>query len=223
MRAALPWAVTGGVLVLAGLGSWIVLGTGAFGVRDLRITGTAVVTPDEVRAAADVPHRVPLARVDLSAVGDRIAALPAVERAVVSRDWPATLVITVVERVPVAVMTSGDEFLVVDAAGVAFRTLSEPPAGLAVIRVPVSAPGAGDLLIHDALRVLAALTAQLREQLVEIDVEGPAKIILRLSDERIVVWGNATENETKARVADALLSAEGDTIDVSAPEVVTIR
>jgi cell division protein FtsQ len=46
---------------------------------------------------------------------------------------------------------------------------------------------------------------------------------LDLRGEREVIWGDATESATKAKVATALLPREATTIDVSAPDVVTIR
>jgi cell division protein FtsQ len=221
LRSAMPWAVAGGLVALVALGWWVVAATSLFGVDQVRVTGTAVVTEEEVRAAADVAVGTPLARVDLDEVADRVVELAAVERAVASRDWPGTLVITVVERVPVAVVPRGDEFVVVDVAGVGFQTVAAAPDGLAVIRIATSE--LDQSLVRDAVSVLAALTAQLREALVEVAVSGPAGIELRLADDRVVIWGDATENDVKAGVADALLAQEGTVIDVSAPDVVTIR
>jgi cell division protein FtsQ len=71
--------------------------------------------------------------------------------------------------------------------------------------------------------VLAALTPQLRARVVEVVAEAPARIRLLLPNNRVVIWGDATENETKAKVATALLDRPGTEIDVSAPEVVTVR
>ncbi|MFY1699211.1 MULTISPECIES: cell division protein FtsQ/DivIB [unclassified Solwaraspora] len=221
LRAALPWAVAGVVLVLALTGWWVVAATSVFGVDRVQVAGAVVTTEDAVRAAADVPVGTPLVRVDLTAVADRVAALAAVERAVASRDWPGTLVITVVERVPAAVVPQGDGYLVVDAAGVAFRTVATRPDGLAVIRLTAAEFDQG--LARDAVSVLGALTAPLRELLVEIEVSGPAGIQLRLADDRVVIWGDATDNEVKAQVADALLERADTVMDVSAPDVVTIR
>ncbi|WP_326552816.1 cell division protein FtsQ/DivIB [Micromonospora sp. NBC_01813] len=221
LRSALPWAVVGGLVALVAAGWWVVAATSVFGVDQIRVTGAVVLSEEEVRAAADVAVGTPLARVDLTTVAGRVAGLPAVERAVASRDWPGTLVLTVVERVPVAVVPVGDEFVVVDAAGVGFQTVAVRPDGLAVIRL--ATPEVDQALARDAVSVLAALTAQLREALVEIAVSGPAGIELRLADDRVVIWGDATDNDVKAGVADALLAQEGTVIDVSAPDVVTIR
>ncbi|MEU6021480.1 FtsQ-type POTRA domain-containing protein [Micromonospora sp. NPDC047134] len=221
MRAALPWAVAGGVLAVAGLVAWVLLGTGLFGVREVRVEGAELVTDVQVRNAAGVLDGAPLARVDLTELADRIGALPPVERVSVHRDWPDALVVRLTERTPVAVVPSGEQFVVVDAAGVAFRTLPQRPAGLPLIRL--TDPGPENPATHAALEVLGALTPQLRADLVEITVEGLARISVRLRDDLTVFWGDSTRGTDKARVATALLDQDATRIDVSAPEVVTFR
>ncbi|MFG1837730.1 cell division protein FtsQ/DivIB [Micromonospora sp. NPDC049175] len=221
MRAALPWAVAAGVLALAGLVAWTVLGTGLFGVREVRVEGAGLVTPVQVHDAVRVPDGVPLARVDLAAAARRVGALPAVERATVSRDWPDVLVVRVTERTPVAVVPQGAAFALIDRSGVAFRTVDRRPADLP--QVSVGQPAADDPGTRAALEVLAALTPQLRAQLVDLKVEGLARISLRLRGDRTVVWGDATRGTDKARVATALLGEDANRIDVSAPDVVTFR
>lgn len=221
IRAALPWAVAGAVLALAGLSAWIVYGTGVFGVRHLRVAGVDILSPDQVRTAAAVPEGIPLARVEPPEVARRVAALAPVDRVRVLRDWPDTLVIEVVERTPAAAVPRDGRFAIVDGSGVVFRTVVERPAGLPLLRV--AAPSRADSATRAALSVLAALTPELREQLTGITAEGPARIRLLLRGGRIVVWGDASHPDTKARVATALLAHKGKTIDVSAPDVVTIR
>lgn len=221
MRAALPWAVTAGALAVAALVAWTVLGTGLFGVREVRVEGAELVTAVEVREAAAVPDGYPLARVDLAATARLIGRLAPVERATVSRDWPDTLVVRIVERTPAAVVPQGDRFAVLDRFGVAFRTVAEAPSDLPVVRV--AQPGPDDPGTRAGLEVLAALTPQLRERLVEVTVEGLARISLRLHGGRTVVWGDATRGEDKARVATALLGRNANRIDVSAPDVVTFK
>ncbi|MFE9690027.1 cell division protein FtsQ/DivIB [Micromonospora sp. NPDC005806] len=221
MRAALPWAVAAGVLAVAGLVAWTLLGTGLFGVREVRVVGAKLVTPVEVRDAAAVPDDAPLARVDLAAAARRVGALAPVERATVERDWPGTLVIRVVERTPVAAVPQGDRFAVIDRAGVVFRDLPRAPDGLPVVRVGKPAPD--DPGTRAGLDVLAALSPRLRAELVAVDVAGLARITLRLREGRTVFWGDATRGPDKSKVATALLGRKADTIDVSAPDVVTYQ
>ena len=111
--------------------------------------------------------------------------------------------------------------MVLDRAGVVFRTVPRPPEGLPLVRL--ADPGPEDPGTRAALQVLAVLTPQLRAALAEVTVEGLARISLTLDGGRTVVWGDATRGEDKARVATALLGRQTDTIDVSAPDVVTLR
>jgi cell division protein FtsQ len=222
LRAALPWAVGAGVLLVVGLLTWMVYGTSVLGVRDVRIEGTGVLSPLQVQQAAAVPMSKPLARIDLSGVRARVEGLAPVERAIVSRSWPGTVVVKVIERQPVAAVPVGNqEFQLIDAEGVAYRTVERAPAGLPLAKL--AAPGQGDVNTRSALTVLASLTPQLRTQLVTISVAGPARISLVLRKNRTVIWGDDTASGRKAQVATALLRQKGDTIDVSAPDVVTIR
>jgi cell division protein FtsQ len=164
----------------------------------------------------------PLARVDLDAVRDRVQALPPVQRAIVSRGWPGTVKVEVVERTPVAaVPMAGSQWMLIDAAGVPYRPVAKVPAGLPLAEL--ATPGPADVNTRSALTVLAALTDDLREQLIGVSVKAPAQITVQLRNNRTVVWGDDTQSATKAKVATALLKRDGDTIDVSAPNVVTIR
>jgi cell division protein FtsQ len=222
LRAALPWAVCAGVVVVLGVSLWIVYGTAVFGVRRVQVVGVEVLTPLQVEQAAAVPMRKPLARVDLDRVRARVQGLAPVSKAIVSRGWPGTIKVEVVERTPVAAVPSGpDQWTLIDREGMAYRAVSLLPDGLPLAQL--AAPGPGDVNTRSALTVLSALTDELREQLVTISVKAPAQIKLMLRGDRTVVWGDDTQSATKAKVATALLKREGDTIDVSAPDVVTIR
>jgi len=223
LQAALPWAVGAGVLLVVGALVWMVYGTSVLGVREVRVVGTEVLTPLQVEEAAAVRLREPLARVDLDGVRSRVEGLAAVDRAVVSRSWPSAVVVEVVERTPVAAVAvpGGKQFTLIDGEGVAYRTVQRKPAGLPLAEL--AAPGPGDVNTRAALTVLAALTDELREQLVRISVTAPARIELSLRKGRTVIWGDDSASDTKAQVSTALLKRDGKTIDVSAPSVVTIR
>src|ERR1700750_2650422 len=78
LRAVVPWAVTAGVLLVAGALIWMVYGTAVLGVRAVRLDGTGVVPAREGERTAAVTMREPLARVDLDAIRARVEALPPV-------------------------------------------------------------------------------------------------------------------------------------------------
>ena len=220
LRAALPWLAGAGVLLVAGGLAWLVYGTSVLGVREVKVVGAELLTPERVRQAAAIPADLPLARVDLDAVTARVRGISAVDRAVVTRDWPSTVVVEVVERTAVAAVPAADQFLLIDDEGVPFR-MTRKPGGLPLARL--QSPGPQDQNTGSALTVLASLSDDLREQLVAVVVASPVEIRLELRKGRIVVWGDDTQSEEKSKVATELLRQKGDEIDVSAPTVVTIR
>ncbi len=222
LRTARPWLVGAALLALAGVLGLVIWRTPVLGVRQLRVVGNDLVSADAVRAAAAVPGGTPLAGVDLSRVGDRVvAALPPVRRAKVSRDWPATLVITVTERTAVAAVPAGDHtWLVLDPDGVVFRQLAAAPALPLVL---LAAPGPRDASTTAALTVLAALPPALRDLLVRLEAPASTRIRLVLAGGRAIIWGDATRNEAKVATVTAVLAGPAAVIDVSAPGVVTVN
>lgn len=220
LRVLLPWAAALVALALVGVLVWVVTSTSALGVRQIQVTGAHLVSVAEVRAAAGVPLSTPLAGVDVDAVRDRVERLVPVASATVRREWPSTLVIAVAERVAVATVPVGKKYVLIDLEGVVYHTVTGKPADLPVVKL--AAPGPDDPSTRAALRVLAALTPTLRSKLIALAAPAPTRIRLELAGGRAVVWGDAEESETKARVATSLLARPGRTIDVSAPEVVTV-
>lgn len=222
LRAAAPWLATAIVLAVGAGTGWLVLNTALLGVDRIKVEGAHLVSADQVRQAAAVPLGSPLARVDSRAVQRRVlAALPPVRTVRVRRGWPSTLVLQVVERTPVAVVPRDHGFVLVDADGVGYLTTPTRAPGLPLVKL--ANPAAGDATTRAALTVLAALTPRLRDGLGALVADAPTRIRLEMTDGRVVIWGDATENADKARVATSLLGRPGTTIDVSAPHVVTVR
>lgn len=218
---ARPLALAGTVAVLALLVVWTLWSSSLLGVREVRVTGVEVLTAEQVREVAGVAERTPLLRVDLGEVAHRVAGLPPVETVQVRRDWPDTVVIEVTERTAVAALPGEGGAALVDGQAVIFHTVPSPPADLpqVVLAEGVSA----EVSVPRAIAVLTELTPRLREELRQVTVTGPAGIRLELHSGRTVVWGDETDSARKAQVATILLDYDGDIIDVSAPEVVSIR
>jgi cell division protein FtsQ len=68
-----------------------------------------------------------------------------------------------------------------------------------------------------------ALPSDLRDLLLRVEAPSESGVELVLTDGRRIVWGDATDSQQKARVAESLLAQPGKVIDVSAPGVVTVR
>jgi cell division protein FtsQ len=220
IRSARPWLIAAAGLALIGTGTFIVYGTSLFGVSHIRVVGSGFVGTPAVRTAAAVPNGTPLASVDLGAVEARVERLVGVRTARVRRDWPSTLTIDVTPRSAVAAVPVGKAYRLLDPSGVAFQTVFGRPE---LPLLQVATPGPDDPSTTSALTVLASLPAQIRDQLVRMTATSPAAVTLFLDNKREVIWGDASDNAAKARVAVSLLDRPGTVIDVSAPNVVTVR
>jgi cell division protein FtsQ len=201
-------------------------------VEQVRVTGTAAVAQKDVLDAAAVPTGAPLASVDLGAVAARVARLPAVESARVGRSWPSTVSVDITERVPVAVTHNEQGPALVDRSGVVYPGIAGP--GLPTLTVP--RVGTDDPATMAAVAVLAALPAQVRTQVLTVEVPEPRdgtppdaagqltpQITLGLTDDREIRWGAAERAADKAAVLLPLLGQSGRRYDVSSPELPTIR
>jgi cell division protein FtsQ len=158
-----------------------------------------------------------------------VAALPQIASVEVTRGWPRTVVITVVERVPVAVVGEPGRRSLIDAEGVLFDSVSgDPPPG--VVQLVVDDPGPDDPATAAALVVIGALPGPLREQVAGVAVPDPEEITMALTDGTVVRWGSAEDSPAKASALEAVVDqiASGAlepaaTIDVSAPQAVVLR
>ncbi len=222
LRTARPWLVAAAALAVLGLLGWVLYRTPVLGVHTVRVTGNTLVSADDVQRAAAIRSGTPLAGLDLSKIGARVVAgLPPVRTAKVTRDWPGAVVITVTERVGVATAQRADKrWLVLDASAVGFQDLAAVPDLPVLV---LANPGRSDASTVAALAVLAALTPELRDALVQLKAPTPNAIRLELTKNREIIWGDATQNDAKAKDATALLSHSDSVIDVSAPDVVTVN
>jgi cell division protein FtsQ len=199
----------------------VIYGTTVFAAEHVTVAGAKTVAADDVLRLAAVPHNVPLAQLDTGAIAARVKTLPPVAEARVTRSWPSSVTISVRERVAVAVITQGHTTSLVDGEGVAFRTVDARPPNLP--EIAVAKPSATDPATRAALAVAEALPAELRAMLTRITADTAEQVTLELANGRTVFWGGAEDNVRKATVAEALLKRAGRRIDVSAPDIVTVR
>ena len=115
------------IVVFVGLGLLLYF-TPIMAARNVVITGLGSVTQEEVISAAAVKQGTPLLQVNTDDVAERVADDPRVATARVQREYPSTLRITVVERVPVVVKDYPDGTHVFDKDGVDFATGPPPPS-----------------------------------------------------------------------------------------------
>ncbi|MGA5418859.1 cell division protein FtsQ/DivIB [Streptomyces lavendulocolor] len=213
------------LLVLGGV--WLFYGSAWLRVGQVTASGTRVLTPAQVKAAAAVPVGAPLASVDTDEIEGRLLrALPRVESVEAVRSWPDGIALTVVERTPVLLVEKGGKFTEVDAAGVRYATVDAARAPKGVPLLELTADQSPSLrrfgtgrLTAEAVRVAGDLPARVAAAAKVLRVRSYDSITLELTGGRTVVWGSGEDGGAKARTLTALMKAapKAGHFDVSAP------
>ena len=206
-------------VVVVGLGLLLYF-TPIMSARNIVVTGLGAVSQDEVVGSAAVQSGTSLLQVDTDAVAERVAAIRRVASARVQRQYPSTLRITVIERVPVVVKDYPDGSHLFDKDGVDFATAPPPPG---VPYLDAENPGPSDPATKAALQVMTSLRPEVAGQVGRVSAPSVAAITLTLTDGRVVVWGTTDRTEEKALKLGALLTQPGQTYDVSSPDLPTVK
>jgi cell division protein FtsQ len=221
--------------ILAGV-AWALLGSRLLVVKSVTVTGTHLVTPAQVLAAADVPLGTSLVGVNAGQVTQRVEAIRQVASATVAKEWPDHLVIRVRERVPVvAVRMAGGGYDLLDASGVIVRWSPAQPARLPQYLTPLTGEALqGDPALAAAAAVLTELSPKLSAQVATLGVvqalTGPGitpaeayQVLLTLRDHKTVLWGGTDHAAVKNRELTIVMRGQGRYFDVSAPGTVVTR
>lgn len=215
-------------LVLATV-AWVIWESPLLAVRTVQVDGVRTLSAADVRDAAGLTTGTPLLRVDVDAAAARVRRLPQVASAQVVRGWPDRIVVTVTERVPVAVVDVAGRRSLADASGVLFETVTgDAPDG--VVPLDVAHPGPHDAATRAGLAAIAALPSAVRSDLQGVSATSGADVVLHLTDGTTVLWGDGGQARTKAAALAALLHqiqagavTGAGTIDVSTPAAVVLR
>jgi cell division protein FtsQ len=179
-----------------------------------------MVSEDEVRTAAALPLHQPLVTTDTAGARERVATLRPVASVEVSRRWPDQVVISVVERTPIAVIDIAGKFRALDRDGVVFFQYAKAPKGMPLVK---TAEGTEQRALKEAAAVVSALPSELASITRYVEVKSVDQISLQLAKGRTVTWGSAEDSAEKARVLTALLTQEASSYDVSVPGQPTTR
>jgi cell division protein FtsQ len=191
-------------------------------VQSVSVTGTKLLKPAQVQAALKPLLGTPLPQVSGSEVESLLKPLVQIKSVTTQAHPPSVLVVHIQERVPVALVKRGNEYMLVDVDGVKLSTTADPTS----VKLPLIDGGAGNIgkdLFQATAEVLGALPANVLAKLSNASAKSVDAVELKLLDGQTVVWGNAGEKELKARVLEALLKMPADpanpvnTYDVSVP------
>lgn len=176
----------GGLVALAAAAAFLFLQSGFFRLERLAVTGNHRVSQDEVALLAGVTPGARLYSLRLDDVASRIERNPWIRDAQVSRRWPATLVVKVTERQPVALIPYYQYFLAVDRDGVALGLVQDMASlevpiigGIPSSRVLLGRPYPVDKL-KVGLQCLKALGKPWVDQVSDLDLSGDQDLTMFL-------------------------------------------
>ena len=212
-------------------------------LRTVRVHGGTEIGVDRVRSAAGLRLGQSMLDVNVDQVRRLVTELPLVERVTVRRQWPRTVVLDVVEAVPVAAVAMGDTWSVVDRRGTVLETRPVQPS-LPSIELETGASVGpvqpGDARIRGALAVASLMSAELRQKVARVAVRGTevnvwvrrrgaAKLRRGPGDELLVLVGDPRDLDAKVRALDTMLAgadlADAAVLDLTVPDqpIVTPR
>ena len=178
-------------------------------VRTVTVSGTKLLKPAQVQAALKPLQGKPLPQISDGEVDVLLKPLVQIKSVTTQAHPPSTLVVQVQERIPVALVKRGEEYILVDVEGVRLSSTADP----ASVKLPVIDGGAGAIgkdLFQATAAVLGALPASVLAKLSNASAKSVDAVELKLIDGQTIVWGNAGEKELKARVLEALLKVPAD-------------
>ncbi len=157
-------------MIVLGLGlalgaAWLASRSALLDVDNFEVNGLSTHSDADIISEAAIKYGTPLLDVDLGAVDTRVEALPWVKDARSARQWPGTLRIDVVERVPKALIPSGEGvYALIDESGVVTaKTTVESAPDLPVIDVAFDTElGRVEKAALPGLAVVAAMPSDLR-------------------------------------------------------------
>lgn len=196
-------SVVSGVVLFGAFLAFLFLSP-ALALKTVTVQGNSLLTTEEVESALQPLMGQPLTTIADDDVKALLADRPEVAGVDVVAQPPSEIVVTLAERVPVAVLQSGDAFLLIDDEGLAIGTAANrAEARLPLIDGGTEAVNTG--VFTTVTSVLSVLPASVLEQLEHASASSVDSVELQLINGQKVFWGSAESNVAKARTLEALM------------------
>lgn len=209
----------GAVLIVAVIAAAAVWLFPILTVKSFEVVGNDHVAAEDVEQASGVSKGTNLARLDAREAAHGVAEIPWVESATVSRAFPSTVHIEIVEHEAVAFVRDGDSTVLVDNHGKEFVEAEAPPEAVEITGHTVS----GSPEMQAAVDAVAALPAPIREKVSALEVTDRYSLTFRTKDNKTIFWGASEDNKNKAIAFEDVLKLEGESWNISNPSLVTRR
>jgi cell division protein FtsQ len=225
-RRRLRWSFVAGAVALLCAALFGLSYTPIFSVSRVFVDGAVEIDPTLLQSVVDGTTGSSIVWLDLASVRARLEADPWVRKVRVSRDWPHTIRIDVVERRPVASFAGPDgQIRVVDGDGRVLALLSGMPVDypfLAVNAPNLDAGSDAPPAVLAGIAVAKVLPDELRARIKQLDVSDAGEVKIELLPSGTVIIGPPSELRDKLVTVLTVLHKCGsgpppNTIDVQVP------
>lgn len=190
-----------------------------FKVNSFEVEGNEHVAAEDAEQASGVASGSNLVRLNAREAAHGVASLPWVESATVSRAFPSTVHISVVEHEAVAFVEDGGRTVLVDDKGKEFVEDTPPKEAIQLTGRTES----GSPEMQAAVDAVSALPADVRKRVKTLDIEDTYSLTFVTEDDKTIFWGAAEDNANKAIAFEDVLQLEGESWNISNPSLVTRR
>lgn len=214
-RRLLLWTAASVVAVLAAIMA-VALYSPVLAVKNVVFEGNSLVATETLEATLAPVMGKPLPQVTDGQVGGLLDPIVQIKSARIQARPPSTLVVQLVERVPVALLKNDQEYVLVDQDGVQLGATADQAA----VSLPLIDGGKaviGQATFQAMTAVLANLPQSILRQLANASASSPDAVELKLTDGRSIIWGSPSDMELKAQVLQALLNAPAATPEAGKP------
>lgn len=191
-------------------------------LKTVVVEGTVLLPREQAEAALEPLKGQTLPTISDADVEALLRDRPEIREIDVAAQPPSTLVVTVTERIPVAVLQDGAQLALIDEQGTRLAVAADRAA------VPLPLIDGGTEAVNAQVfpsitSVLAALPTEVLASLESASAQTVDSVELKLASGQTVFWGSADANAAKARVLEALMRMEPtdppvQVYDVSTPD-----
>ncbi|AEX67786.1 cell division protein FtsQ/DivIB [Corynebacterium diphtheriae] len=188
-------------------------------VQKFEIDGAVRSSAEEVETASGIAKGTNIVRVAAHDAAGSVTQLPWVRSATVTRSFPNTVRIEVVERTDVGFVDRSDGQHLFDEKGRAF-VIDSPSEG----SVKVTGPSQDDPEVLSAVaESISAIDPGIRSTIDHIEAPDRYSLNLVLHDGRQIFWGSSESAHDKAATLMIALSRAEQRLDISGAPVIAVR
>jgi len=214
-RSRMPWLfwLLGIFLIITW---WALYQSRLFLIEDLKVVGTHRLKADRVMQMANVHIGEPLISVNPKSISNNLSKIPQIKSARVERGWPHSVLITVTERSPVAVVKWGKGFSLIDDEGMLAGKIDHQPKKMRLISAKPNTAA-----MKSAVQIALAIPAKWK--VARISAANSNSVIVDLTQGQSIAFGSGDQAKLKIKVVGSLLINKYRHINVSSPLNPTVR